>query len=1362
MQIGHNTPDYRLLKLGCLSIATLFSLGASPLEASADGGSSGTTTGTTTVISTNQTNGLEVGQGGTIIIDFGTLGTNSKNSTGTLNITGGAFNNKGTVYLISTNPNITTGVLNLSGNNVNNFSIITSANIPSSLLASLNLINLVSNFNFSFTGVNNFTNSANAVVSSAGSLSIAANQITNAGTMMANNSLNLAATNIINNSGVMQAAQAASLAAAQILNSGTISSINNNVSAITASLQNSNLIQALNGSVFVRNDLGSALNINNALGKIIAKNEAVFEVLNGTADLTLKGGLIKSNTITLNALNADLDVKVLELNGGVIANAHNITLVTEQGNLNIISINAGTGGSSPPPPPPSSQTFIALDGDLNLGPLFFDGSNYNPNYSTIENFTAIAARDIISTADNKAVGESINTNGANVVLKAGWDYNAGKATESGGSIRLPNISFDTDGGSFEACAYKTSANFTGTIDLGNVDTSASSPGKSAGSVTIKGAMHVATGNITANGANGADGGNGGNGGNISISSQTGAVSTGSILSKGGDGSDSGVFIGGGLGGKSVVFGNGGAGGNGGDILINARTLVSVASAQSIAGNGGDAHSHGVGNPHRGNGGNGGKGGSVTMLSSNGSMKFEGPVGSQGGSGGDGLLGGTGGDAGNVTLSARLDIINGTKTDIFAVGGQAGMGKSGYNARGGNGGNVTLSTLTGIYLNQETDIATNGYGIGQHAGNISLSARGYYPIYVIQNEELPWADVLPAGTITASGNISNSGAGIQIYPYPYPYPIDPIRPMPPYARGGTIVVGNLDASGRLGADGGKVSSSSGNLRVGSGDGKSASIDVSSYSGLNRSEYGKGNAGSISISTTSGNRFVIGATPKINGSAGMLLANGFNGGRIELRNSGGQHVLSGSGIVANGTDGKGGNILFASNYPWRFPTPRPMPYPYDEPHIMNAEGPDAIAMSLRPGEVYNPKLPLDTIIDGFVQATNNKNDSGRIAFHSGAGQDLKISGSGQLYAGEFVSIGNVNQSTLDLATPQAGVLSPYPPFALLVVHGAVKCNAGNCGAVAEVKALGVAEALNNKKDLPYTLPTFADVYTAVDTDKLAHNSSNQLPGTDLVNRHISLNQNSDGDDNGSGSSNNNNGNKDGNSSEKNHNISFDTESEDSESEFLPISKTEPSFVNSNAAITASASNMNLLSFKNGEARYLSGQATLAASPDQRLPIKLKNGDALFTATDTDCKILAGNCRIELRKGSVVLLSVSNKLVKVQNVHESALGAVTVHFAGHNASISAGEEIVVGDSEARVKSAMQSDLLGRRKTQTVGKNNFSVSKGEFSIASLMQNTALLRRIYLSPEKADKQLISKIMKMHACLNQVTSSHGIFRPFSD
>ena len=1305
----------------------LMSLQSVTVTVLAQDGSS--TTGTTTVINTNPSNGLEVGKGNTIIIDFGSLTPNSKNSS-IFNITGGAFNNKGTVYLISTNPNITSGTLNLSGQNVNNYSIITSANIPSSLLSSLNLINLVSNFSFSFTGVNNFTNAAGAVVSSAGSLSIAANQITNAGSIMANNALNLTATNIINNSGIMQAAQTASLAAAQILNSGTISSINNNVSAITASLQNSNLIQALNGSVFVRNELGSALNINNTLGKIIAKNESIFEVLNGSGDLTVKGGLIKSNTITMNAYNADLDVNVLQLAGGLIANAHNITIMTEQGDLNIISINAGPGCPSAPPPLPSgNSTFIALDGDLNLGNIFFDGPNYVPNYSTTENFIAIASRDIISTADNKAAGESVNTNGANVVLKAGWDYNAGKAAASGGSIRLPNISFNTDGGNFEAQAYKPGINFTGTIDLGNVNTSASSPGKAAGSVNIQAASHVATGNISAIGAAGTEnGGAGGSGGNITVVSQAGIISAGEVLSMGGDG---GKWSNPGIGGTGSKSGDGGAGGNAGDILLNGSRGVHVTSVMSVAGNGGDARSNGVGNPHNGNGGNGGKGGVVSILAGMGGITFEGPVGSQGGDGGRGLAGGTGGDAGNVTLSSRLDIANKTQTDIFAVGGKPGMGKFGYNVRGGNGGDITLSTLTNIYLNSATDIVTNGYGSGQHAGNINLSARGGYYYYLMPMEE---------------------EANIQIYPYD-----PPIRPMPPYFRGGNIVVGNLDASGRLGADGGNVSSNSGNLKVGSGSGSSVSVDASSYTGLSRSEYGKGDAGNVLISTSSGNRFVVGNNPKVNGTAGMILANGFNGGRIELRNAGGQHVKAGSGITANGTDGKGGNILFSTMWPIRYPIPRIYPID-DQPHIMLDTEPDTMASSIMPpdriGFIGGP--PLDTIIDGFVQATNNKNDSGRIGFHSGPGRNLTLTGAGKLDAGEFISIGNLNTSTLELSSVQAGVLSPYPPFALLVVHGAVKCNAGNCGTVAEVRALGVSNNSDNTIEKQINSQTFPDLFTAINSNDLS-SPSGQLPGTDLINRHINISKNESDNATGSKPNPDQGQGTDGDAGDNKHS-SLNWQSEDG-SEFLPVSKTDSNYVS--RSNVPEKFELALQTFSHGEARYLSDTAVINQIAGV---MKLSRGDLLVHATVDNCKVKAGNCLLELRKGTTVMLSVSNKLVKIQNVHEHSLESCKVHFAAHNAKLSAGEELVIADSAARIKSAMQDDLLGRRKTQSLDMNrqNYSMSKGEFSIASLMQNSALLKRIYSSPDKSDRLVISKIMKMHACLNQVTSAHGIFRPISN
>ena len=776
--------------------------------------------------------------------------------------------------------------------------------------------------------------------------------------------------------------------------------------------------------------------------------------------------------------------------------------------------------------------------------------------------------------------------------------------------------------------------------------------------------------------------------------------------------------------------------------------------------------------------------------------------------------------------------------------------------GGNGGNVNITSSKGsIKLNSCTNISTNGYGLGKSAGNI---------------------------TLTAAKNIR---------------------------------VGNLDASGRLSANGGNITTLSKNLQAGCGacNTDSVTMDTSSYLTLDRQgyweyvgpregegneqsegegnwrwnplgRYGGGSAGTIKITTTSDRTFHIGGNRSVNGSTGLLLANGLNGGRIDFQNSGGVYVSQRGALYANGTDGEGGRILFSS----------------------------------KPGQ------KLTAVIDGFVQATNKNNTSGRIGFHSGPNLDLNISGKGSLFAGEFVAVGNLNLETLDLASQNAGYLSPYP-FALLIVHGAFKCNAINCLPVAEVSALGVKVLENNNNNNRiFTTPSFftglpptdltrrsipvqehrqdsprylaqrpeeagfkhwitshdageplgflgdpstmmlaspgsvfavtgnhtltlkdgqltvfaADVPVIINTNMgpvtvppnsvASVNASRfgQVVISSLSGKPASMNVNHGGQnaplqiamgqqitlsDNKVASlgtsdfiipSNSQSGPVPGllmntntndvfnsaagdglEGAEKNrmtpqmlgafHNLMNQLlnntgngtpkaeagveitaprayrESNDSRY-FVPVAMKDP------IKLTSTAPQIHTSASTNFVYKYLNGTKVKA---ENERHISLKSGEILVN-TIAPTTIQAGRCVIEAKKGSMLAISVKGDCVKVRNIFEPALSSVKLHVGGRNQTLFAGQEAVIATSSSEVVREMHADLLGRRKMHSVDfeKEHFSMTTAEYSIGALMQTSNLLKQMYLSQDKIDKVLVGNMMKMHACLHQVTAGHGIFQ----
>src|SRR5262249_9137491 len=105
-----------------------------------------------------------------------------------------------------------------------------------------------------------------------------------------------------------------------------------------------------------------------------------------------------------------------------------------------------------------------------------------------------------------------------------------------------------------------------------------------------------------------------------------------------------------------------------------------------------------------------------------------------------------------------------------------------------------------------------------------------------------------------------------------------------------------------------------------------------------------------------------------------------------------VNAGAEILANGAAGDGGKIRFQNSLP--------------------AGG-----------------QPLVATINGFVQADNAANTTGRVGFNSGPGQNVTLIGNGVVWGGEFVSAGNLDPETLIPVPPAAGIVKVDPNLTIL---------------------------------------------------------------------------------------------------------------------------------------------------------------------------------------------------------------------------------------------------------------------------------------------------------------------------------------------
>ena len=204
----------------------------------------------------------------------------------------------------------------------------------------------------------------------------------------------------------------------------------------------------------------------------------------------------------------------------------------------------------------------------------------------------------------------------------------------------------------------------------------------------------------------------------------------------------------------------------------------------------------------------------------------------------------------------------------------------------------------------------------------------------------------------------------------------------------INVQNINASGDLEATAGKVTLTSlgqtiktGNVQSnasGTANGGILEIKAGSLQAgakLEANALGTGNGGKVTITTTG--PYASGGVDVL---PGTISANGVNGGTVNLHFAGGFLMANGAKIQANGTTGAGG-LVYLSGLP----------------------------LSIAPLQVEN---------NGSIEANNQASNSGVIAIHSGPMQDISITGTGSLLAGDIVRFGNIDAATMKLSTTPAG--------------------------------------------------------------------------------------------------------------------------------------------------------------------------------------------------------------------------------------------------------------------------------------------------------------------------------------------------------
>ena len=516
------------------------------------------------------------------------------------------------------------------------------------------------------------------------------------------------------------------------------------------------------------------------------------------------------------------------------------------------------------------------------------------------------------------------------------------------------------------------------------------PGGAGGSFVLSSA-DIAIGDIEISGGMGGSGpsvamGNGGGGsaygggagGSFTATATQTFQQSGSLIARGGKAGSAGTSP---IHDGSVLE----PGGKGGTINITAGTDVAVGMLDTTGGDGGSVPSLVLipGSPS-----NGGDGGSITINAGTSLQSFDSFYANGGhGATGEGTTssfsagttGSNGGNGGVITLNGAACCLG----DLYANGGDGGQGGNsvgigtfgGLGGNSGTGGSVIVNGSQGISVG---NIYANAGRLGEAGtGDLGTFGPGSGANGGTITLASPSADPMLGGLVVF-GEIGATGVG------------DGFKGGTVSLSSGLAILTNSDeisALGSEGADGGTINLTAPALAIFGTDSDSGrSLDVSST---------KGNGGTINVLTT-------GPDPLSNGCGcnsifGNIAANGFkNGGKINLAATGGFSWESGILISANGATGNGGLIQFSS--------------------------PGSSTLNFRSSAV--------------MSAVSFVSDSGRIGFNAGPTGAVNIEGDfGTLSAGEYVGIGNLDPTTLDVINPLEVQLSEFPIFNYSMVQGSV---------------------------------------------------------------------------------------------------------------------------------------------------------------------------------------------------------------------------------------------------------------------------------------------------------------------------------------
>lgn len=162
-----------------------------------------------------------------------------------------------------------------------------------------------------------------------------------------------------------------------------------------------------------------------------------------------------------------------------------------------------------------------------------------------------------------------------------------------------------------------------------------------------------------------------------------------------------------------------------------------------------------------------------------------------------------------------------------------------------------------------------------------------------------------------------------------------------------------------------------------------------------------------------------------------------------------------------------------------------------------------------------------------------------------------------------------------------------------------------------------------------------------------------------------------------------------------------------------------------------------------------------------VTMNSGDVLVSAKQP-LVVKSGSASVLIAKDVIALVSTRYGVTKIRNLNESRLNSMKVVVDGSVFPVRAGQETVIADDFQTMQMSVEQDSVNRRALSTFElPNGRQLMSCEFEPVTLIKNNEVLRSMIHTRDRTDRAAFNKIMKMAACLQIATASHGGYMPMA-